>query len=477
MKNQIWFRSMARVSAIVTALIALASCCGTGAPDKVSSRIIIDQRKIGQTYAGIEVTPRFWEFDKDNDRYDASWLDSHQEIAKMLVEDAGVKRVRVELRSGVENPVDYFAPFLASKIGYKESWNHYYEKINDNEDPNVANPAGFQWTSFDYYIENFVIPLRSRLEARNEKLFVNLCFVDFDWTPLKGNVSFAASPEEYAEIVTLAATRLRDKYGITIDSLEVVLEPNNGGGWTGQAIGKAILAAKARLAAVGLHPFIVAPSTSSAVFTTNYLTDIAKIPGAAAAINTVSYHRYDGDKSADAALPGIRNAAAQLPADTAMLEWIPATVETFFKDMAFGGTSAWSAYGAAQKADSSADTKGAAIVWRDQSGNLALTPKWMRIAAVTRELEVGAKSYSASTQVGKDMPLVFRNPDGSEVIAVFSPNGSFVEISGAAHALYRATLVNAQGAQVSIGLVKKNRDNKIFLKIPAQSVAVLRSSP
>ncbi|MFO1241096.1 MAG: hypothetical protein U1E64_12160 [Sphingomonadaceae bacterium] len=476
MKIQDWFRTMTQFTAIVGALVAIASCFGTNGPGKISSRIAIDQSQVGQTYTGVEVTPRFWEFDKDNDRYDGSWLQSRQEIAKMLVEDAGVKRVRVELRSGVENPVDYFAPFLTSKLGYKGSWNHYYEKINDNEDPNVANPAGFQWTSFDYYVENFVIPLRNRLAARNEKLFVNLCFVDFDWTPRKGNVSFAASPEEYAEIVTLAATRLRDKYGIPIDSLEVVLEPNNGAGWTGQAIGKAILAAKARLATVGLHPLIVAPSASSASFTVNYLQDIAKVPGAAAAINTVSYHRYDGDKSADAALPAIRSAAAQLQADTAMLEWIPATVETFFKDMAFGGTSAWAAYGAAQKADSPADTRGGAIVWRDQSGNLALTPKWMRISAVTRELKVGAKAYFASTQLGKDMPLVFHNPDGSEIIAVFSPNGSVAEISGAADALYRVVIVNSQSAEVSTWLVKKNRDNKIVLKIPAQSVAVLRSS-
>ena len=470
-------RRLLRAARIFGVIAVLTACfgCSTG-PGTITSRISIDQSRVGQTYSGIEVTPRFWEFDKVNDRYDSSWLASRDGIVQLLVEDAGVKRVRVELRSGVENPVDYFTPFLAGRIGYKGGWNHYYERINDNPDPAVANPAGFQWTSFDYYIENFVIPMRTRLAARNEALFVNLCFVDFDWTPLKGSLSFSGSPDEYAEIITLAAMRLRDKYGITLNSLEIVLEPNNGAGWTGSAIGRAIVAAKARLAAAGFNPGIVAPSTSSAGLTVNYLDDIATIPGAAAAINMVSYHRYDGDASADPALPAIRRRASELGAETAMLEWIPATAETFFKDMVFGGASAWAAYGAAKTADSLADSEGGAIVWRNPAGHLALTSKWMRIAAVTRELQSGAKAYYVSSRLGSDVPLVFHNPDGSEVIAILSARGSTVEISGAAHSLYRATIAGPNGAPYTTALVKTNSAGKIVMTIPAQSVAVLHST-
>ncbi len=489
------FDRFLRMTLMAGAVLLLASCGGgstTGAggssgggssssgggstpPGNVTSRISIDHNRPGQLLAGWEVTARFWEFDKANNRYDGSWLASRDSIVQKLVDDAGITRVRVELRSGVENPIDYWTQFVNGQLSYTANRDHYYEKFNDNSNPAIANAAGFQWPSFDYYIENFVLPMRNRMAARNETLSINLCFVDFGGTAFKGTLSFSGAPDEYAELITLAAMRMRDKYGINVDTLEIILEPDNGDGWSGQAIGRAILAAKTRLAAAGINPKIVAPSASVAGSTISFLDGIASVAGAQAALNTISYHRYDG-AGADQALPAIRQRAASLGIDTAMLEYVDASVENFFKDMEFGGATAWQSYAAAAKASSASAVGNGAILWRDPAGALALTPQFSRMALVQRETRPGARAYKATPLLGSDMPLDFQNPDGSEVIAIYSPGGSTVEISGASHTAYNVTFAGPGGAAYTTTTTTANGAGLVYVTIPAGTVAVLHST-
>ena len=448
----------------------LASCSGSFSSE---SQLTIDAARLGQTVSGWEVNPRFWEFDKDNDRYDPAWLTQKAEIARAAVELGGITRVRVELRSGVENPTDYWTQFTQNKIGYTAVWNHFYEKINDNGSPSTANAAGFQWSSFDYYIENFVLPLKSELAKKGLGLYVNLCFVDFNWTPLKGNLSVSRNADEYAEIMTLGAERLRDKYGLTPDSVEIILEPDNGDGWTGANIGRAVLALKQRLNGAGLNPKIIAPSTSRAAAVLNFLNDLETVPGASAAIDTISYHRYDG-ASADSAVAGIRQRASAYGAQTAMLEYTQGDISDFFTDMEFGGGSAWQAYGVAE-AVSSANAAKAAVLWRSPSGQLALTTQFARIAAIQREVLPGARAIFTARQLGSDEVIAFRNPDNSEVVAVYSPHGSTADIAGLTHAAYRLTIVNSGSNTSTTATVNADGSGHARVTIPAGAVAVLRS--
>lgn len=487
----VFVRTLARAILALGMLTALASCGGGsaaaggggsssssssgGSSGTVTSRISIDGNRAGQTLSGWEVTARFWELDKANDRYDGSWLSSRDAIIQKLIDDAGITRIRVQVRSGTENPVDYWSQFVAGQIGYNADRSHYYEKINDNSDPAVANAAGFQWSAFDYYIQNFVLPMKSQLASRNKALFVNLCFVDFNTTALKGTLSLSGSPNEYAEFITMAAMRLRDRFGVTPDALEIILEPDNGDGWNGPAVGRAIVAAKSRLAAAGLNPKIIAPSTSTAGGTAGYLDGIGTISGASSAINTVSYHRYDGE-AANQSLATIRQRATSLGADTAMLEYDQATVSHFFRDMAFGGASAWQAYAAAQKGEAQAAAGSGAVLWQSPGGTLSLTQQFSQIGLIQKNVLPGARAYAVTSQLGSDLSLDFRNPDGSEVIAVYSPNGSTIEISGAAHSAFSATFAGPGGAAYTSSTVNANGSGLLIVTIPANTVVVLRST-
>ncbi len=488
------FKGFARAALVVGATLAMASCGGGGGGSAsssggsstgggstssgggaVTSRISIDHSRIGQLISGWEVTPRFWEFDKANDRYNGAWLTSRDAIVQKLVDDAGINRVRVELRSGVENPVDYWTPFVNGTLSYNGSRNHYYEKINDNSNASSANAAGFQWASFDYYVDNFVVPLKTKVAQSGQSLFVTLCLVDFDSGLPQGSLSLASSPNEYAELITLAAQRLQSK-GITLNALEVILEPDNGVGWSGSAIANTMLAAKSRLAAAGFTPKFIAPSASRASITASIMNSFEGVAGASAALNTVSYHRYDGDTSANGALATIRQRASNVGADTAMLEYVNASTANFFRDMEFGGASAWQGYGAADDAASASAAKDGYILWSNPSGALALTPQFSQIAAIQRKVKSGARvHYSAATQ-GSDASLDFQNPDGSEVIAIYSTSGSTAEISGAAHTAYGVTFAGPNGAAYTTSTATASGTGRITITIPANTVVVLHST-
>ena len=119
-----------------------------------NARIEFDSDSQGQALTGWEVTARAWEMDKANNRYDGSWKDYRDEILPRLVGELGVNRIRIEVRSGVENPIDYWSQFMRGEISYEEVKSHFYEKINDDTDPKHLNAAGFQWSSLDDQVES-----------------------------------------------------------------------------------------------------------------------------------------------------------------------------------------------------------------------------------------------------------------------------------------------------------------------------------
>src|SRR5262245_21307932 len=144
--------------------VALGCTDAEGEP----AEIMVDPAITYQTIKGWEATARLWETNKEEDRYDASWVGFRDQIFDRLVNELGINRVRLELKSGAENPVDYWTKFEKGEIGYKAYRRHYYEKINDNDLPDRTNPAGFQFSALDYYVEAIVLPLKQRVEANGE---------------------------------------------------------------------------------------------------------------------------------------------------------------------------------------------------------------------------------------------------------------------------------------------------------------------
>jgi len=199
------------------------------------------------------------------------------------------------------------------------------QKINDNNDPDVANPNGFHFTFIDYQIENIILPMKRKLRARGESIHVNLCLVDFN-NGKKGNasnMSFATDPNEYAELVLETFKHMKRTYGFVPESLEIINEPDNCIDWradTGTKIGKCIIATVGRLTANGFAlQEVIAPSSMRAGRAVTHFDQMVRVPGVSRLLTTFSYHKY-GSKDISEAREAILRRAQEHNLRTAMTE-------------------------------------------------------------------------------------------------------------------------------------------------------------
>src|SRR5262245_6029362 len=265
-----------------------------------------------------------------------------------VITDLGINRLRLAIQNGSENPVDYFTKYYNDQISRDEWRAHWYEIINDNNDPYVINPAGFQFASMDQTIDTVVLPLKQRIEARGEKMYINLNYVDFG----PSDFEHRNFPEEYAEFMLATFLHLRDKYGWTPDAIEMVLEADKAA-WNGTQLGLAMVATGDRLKAYGFHPAFVAPSTFLMSNATTFFDDLIKVPRTTEYVSELSYHRYGG--VSDPNLESIGARASQYGIRTAHLELIGATYHDLHKDLTLGRNSSWAQFTIAFPASVSAD--------------------------------------------------------------------------------------------------------------------------
>ena len=130
--------------------------------------------------------------------------------------ELGINRIRLGLRNGYENPVDQFIPFKAGQLTFNQWKVSWFQVVNDNNDPFVINPAGFNWGYLDYTIDELVVPLKQRLAARGEGFWLNLSYTGANTGDLHRD-----TPEEYAEFVLAAFQHLQTRYGWVPNSLEI----------------------------------------------------------------------------------------------------------------------------------------------------------------------------------------------------------------------------------------------------------------
>ncbi len=417
-------------------LLATVLFAGACARWSEADTITVDGAVKYQTMAGWETHARAWEEDKQRNAYDPSWAANAAAIAARMVHELGINRVQVPLRSGWQNPVDYWAQFAAGAISYTE-WNvHRYEKIK----------GPLQFSEFDFRVETMVLPMAQALAARGEKLYVNLGVVDFN-TPgyLQGTLSLAANPDEYAAFVLACFERLRTKYGITADALELVNEPENTA-WNGAQMGAALVAAKARLEAAGYHGLnYIGPSASSAAHTQQYSDPLLAVPGAAQALTTLSYHRYD--RPSAGTIAALKAYASGKGLKTDMSEWIDATADQLIQDLTVGNVSSWQKWAIANR---TGRTNPQAFYYIADLSNPAspvfsMAPNTAFMAQYFRYVRLGAVRIAAQSSAATRLPVAFINTNGSYVVVVKTNAGTgaqAVTVSGLPNGTYGVRTVN-----------------------------------
>ncbi len=331
-------------------------------------------------------------------------------VFDMLVNDIGINRVRLEIRSGVENSNDNWSDHQAGKIDYQTWRSRRYATVNDNGDPCDINWAGFHFSEMDYTVENIVLPLKQLLEANGEELFVNVNYVAFTGQIKGGGIYMHDDAAEYAEFVLATYQHLQNKYGWVPDAWEVLLEPDNVSQWNGTLIGQAIVAAANRLKANGFDPVFIAPSNTNMANAITYFDQMVQVPGALQFVREFSYHRYGGVSIQN--LQAIAGRAKQHGIGTSMLEWWSNsnTYLTLHEDLEIGSNSAWQ----------QAVVRGFFTIDDSDPSNpkVSISDKTKFTRQYYKFVRPGALRIEAKSNSNDFDPLAFINDDGKHVVVV-----------------------------------------------------------
>ncbi len=329
----------------------------------------------------------------------------------------GINRVACRVRGSAENPIDYWGQLEAGQITFDDYQTVWYKSVNDNNDPNVINPAGFHFSELRYTTDKVVEPLRQKLAARGEKLYIVLDFIEFGRNTAV--LDYRQSPPEYGEFMLAAFQFLHDRYGWVPDAIEVINEPDNAGLsqyiWTGPQIGPLIVAAGDRLRAAGWTPAFIAPSTMNMTNAVTYFDQLMNVSGVRQYLTDFSYHCYGATSTST--LQAIGNRATQYGVRTGMLEHIGSGYVDLHQDLKVGLNSEWEQFSLAQCGLSDPGgkyflvdtTDPAAPVIRVASRTYFLKQyfKYVRHNAV----RIDATSLKSTLD-----PVAFVNPDGSYVV-------------------------------------------------------------
>jgi uncharacterized protein YjdB len=349
----------------------------------------------------------------------------HDEVLDRAANELGVNRIRVGLRNGYENPTDYWPLKQSGQLTFDQWKVNWFRVINDNNDPFVIEPAGFNWGYLDYVIEQLILPLKQRLQMRGDDLWFNLSYTGANSGSLHRD-----NPEEYAEFILAAFMHIQQKYGLTPNSLELVNEPNLGG-WNAQQVGNDLVAAARRLHQAGFFPQFVGPTASGVVASTQYFDQMAQIAGVTQLLNEISYHRFGQTLPSD--LTAIAQRAARYGMRTAMLEHGGSGHEHLHEDLTLANVSAWQQFGLAFCTTNDIGgqyfvVSGAKVGENNPVVTTARMTKYLR--QYYRYVALRAVRLGASSGDARFAPVAFRNANGKYVVVVKASAGGSFTVGG-----------------------------------------------
>ena len=423
--------------------------------------ISLDSKITYQTISGWEGTDTFGGIDYPNDYL--KWRDT---AADKVVNELGINKVRLELISGTENPVDYFTPYITGQQPKSYWGTHKEEIINDNSDPNVINLSGFQFATLDFRIEEVVLPMKQRVETNGEKLYVNLNYVDFDPSAFE----HAYYPAEYAELILVTFQHMQSKYGFVPDTVEIILEPDNTSGiWTAPRIGAALQATGDRLKAAGFTPEFIASCTMWMDAASTYFDQIIGVAGVSKYLKEISYHRYCG--VSDTALMNIVNRATSYGMRTGMHEHIGSSYQDLHKDLTLGRNSTWQQFTLAYPGS---DT-GGNYYYIDMTNptvvNIGSRTKFLR--QYFKFIRSGAQRIEATTINSSFNPVAFINTDGKYVVVVQTGGSGSFSIGNLPQGTYGITYTAGSEYNKSLADLSITTGQTLTTSIPQAGVITI----
>jgi hypothetical protein len=431
--------------------------------------IAVDPSETYQTISGWEMVA--FALEPGNPAF-ANFKDT---LFDMAVHDAGINRLRLEIRSGVENSNDNWSAYQNGTIEYQTWRSRRYATVNDNPDPETINWSGFHFSEMDNAIERIVNPLRAILETDGDKLYVNVNYVAFTGQITDGGY-IHNDPAEYAEFVLATYLHMQEKYGWVPDSWEVILEPDNVSQWNGTLVGQAIVAAAERLKAAGFEPVFIAPSTTNMGNAITYFDRMVEVPGAIEFLRELSYHRYGGVSRQN--LGTIAGRAQQFGIDTSMLEWwsVGNGYRTLHEDLKVGNNSSWQ-----QGVLAGALNSTMALYVIDDSNpanpRVIINDPTKFTRQYYRFVRHGALRIESVSQESIFDPLAFINRNGSYVVVAKCDAGGDFSVGGLAAGTYGIKYTTTSQYDVDLPDQAIVAGQAVVTGIPAAGVLTVYGKP
>ena len=396
--------------------------------------------------------------------------------------DLGLTRLRVEVRSGYEHTRNIAQEYRDGVISNAEFRCTRYATINDNDDAFSINWRGFRFERLDGAMEALVLPLRQRLAEHGVRLWINVNYVAFTNQLCEGHRYLHDRPDEYAEFVLATYQHLRDKYGVTPDSWEVMLEPDNTREWTKEAMAEAMVRTARRLQQAGFTPSFVAPSTTLASNALNFARSIWSRETLRPLLREVSYHRYDSP--GERIISDIGSFAAQNGLETAMLEKLNAGHHELHQDLTLGRVSAWQQYALAFPPPQGRDGVYYFNLRPDapEGSRVTLMPSARYLRQYFRALRPDARRIGATSDNEDFKPVAVRQHDGRLAVVVSANRGGQLTIRQLEPGSYR---VSCWTERSTLGDVSSQCDQTVqvispgtlIINIPAAGVLSLAQNP
>lgn len=451
-----------RVRRTVLALASLLwACAGDGTSTKDDpvgtplAVVTVDSTARFQTMSGWEAVAQIGQEEPGYPAFQKAALFDD------AVSQLGIDRVRLEVRAGAENPIDFYA---RRRAGEDIDWRAVrYATVNDNADPNVINAAGFHFTEMDEAVEQIVLPMRQRLAARGERLYLNLCYVAF----VQGSAGYVhENPDEYAELLLAVFQHLRDRYQLEPDAVEMILEPDNSSMWRGPLIGRTMVATAARLERAGFRPAFVAPSNTSMGAAISYFDEMMAVPGVAGLVDEFAYHRYR-DVSDDN-LRAIAQRGRQYGVRTAMLEHIGSDVEDLYDDLTIANASAWEQFTLAYPAS---DDGAQYYTWENNAPVAGARSKYLR--QYFQYVRQGAVRVAAVSTAASVRPVAFRNAGGRFAVVMHLARGGEITVRGLPTGSYGVSSTSDEQAAQELGTFTASATGELRFSAPFAGVVTL----
>ena len=242
-----------------------------------------------------------------------------------------------------DDAVDVFGFNSLRILSHHHPPDRLWEPVNDNADPLVADPAGFNFAWLDLVAQRDLLPLKRRVEANGERFHIYLSMGNFG--PNGTPAWLQNSPAEWAEYLFTAVKYLKEQHAIDVASVAVINEPQFAASTYANAafIAPIVKALGERMTQAGYATRIQFPEAFDPRMA--WQLQIAPLRNDNdfwRHVGMITYHKYGVDDPYRASILELAQARG-IPVGQTEQDGLLATVQGLYDDLVIGGVSRWGA--------------------------------------------------------------------------------------------------------------------------------------